>query len=218
MNSTLSTLLAVAVFLILPLLGGVFLYNNLVNKEEQVFSTWAQVESNYQRRADLIPNLVKTVSAYLEHERSTLQEVTEARRGDGEAIERLIQELQQAHTEIQQATDTSTAPDLADPAFLQSFDRAQNRLGRLVGRLLVTVEDYPNLRASDQMLALQAQLEGTENRINVARLGFNQSVEAFNRSIRVIPGSLMASLGNFKRKAYFKADNGASEAVQVDFQ
>lgn len=216
MNSTLSTLLAVMIFLLLPLVGAVYFYNSIVNKEEAVFSAWAQVESNYQRRSDLIPNLVKTVSAYLEHEKSTLVEVTEARQQERSDMTALLEQLQQARSATE-ALAGSEPGALADQSFLQSFDSAQAEVGGLMSRLLATVEAYPDLKANDQLLALQAQLEGTENRINVSRIAFNRDVETFNKSIRVIPGSLIAGLGNFQRKAYFTSDSGAREAVQVDF-
>lgn len=217
MNSTLSTLLAVAFFLILPLLGVIYFYNGIVNKEEEVLGAWAQVESNYQRRADLIPNLVKTASAYMDHERETLERVIDARQGDQDTLKTLVSELVKAESDAKTLSTGDLKTGLSSEAFLQNFEAAQSKVGSLMMRLLATVEAYPDLRANDQMMALQAQLEGTENRINVARYNFNQKVEAFNSGIRTIPGVWFAGMGSFQRKAYFQSEQGAREAVQVDY-
>lgn len=199
--------------LIVPLLWLAWLYNGIVSKEEQVFAAWAQVESNYQRRRDLLPNLVRTVSRYLEHERGTLVEVT-AERGDAlRSLSAALQEVEAAQEEAEQ--QAAARPDTQDS--LERLAVAQAAVDRSLGRFFALAESYPDLRAADQFLELQAQLEGTENRINVARIQFNHQVEEFNGAIRQLPGSLLARLGNFRRKAYFQASEGAAEAAEVRF-
>ena len=183
-------------------------YNGLVSKEEDVLSSWAQVESNYQRRADLIPNLVKTVKAFAEHEGDTLGDIAKLRsQMDG---------VEEENTKIKTMAE-GAALHLDDDAYMANLAQAQQKLTGRVKGLMVAVEAYPNLRSSDQFLELQAELEGTENRINVARMTFNEKVGEFNASIRRMPGSLVAGFGDFQRKAYFKADEGAAKVVPVDF-
>ena len=171
-------------------------------------SSWAQVESNYQRRADLIPNLVKTVKAFAEHEGDTLGDIAKLRsQMDG---------VEEENTKIKTMAE-GAALHLDDDAYMANLAQAQQKLTGRVKGLMVAVEAYPNLRSSDQFLELQAELEGTENRINVARMTFNEKVGEFNASIRRMPGSLVAGFGDFQRKAYFKADEGAAKVVPVDF-
>lgn len=173
-------------------------YNMLQQYEEGVFKAWADVESNLQRRADLIPNLVQTVKGYAAHEKDTLQRVVEARA-----------KATQVHV---------TAKDLGDPALMGRLAQAQGELSSALSRLLVTVERYPDLKANQNFLDLQNQLEGTENRINVARQRYNQAVEQFNAAIRKFPYNLTNSmLLHLQRKEYFKAEAGAAAVPAVKF-
>jgi len=171
-------------------------YNTMVNMEESVKSSWSQVENVYQRRADLIPNLVNTVKGYASHERETLEGVIEAR-----------------------AKATSTQIDAGNltPEKLEQFQQAQGALSSALSRLMVVVERYPNLKANQNFLELQAQLEGTENRIAVERRKFNEQVRAYNSYIRSFPKNIYANWFNFEEKAYFKAEESASEAPEVQF-
>ncbi len=176
---------------------GISVNNNLVEREEGVESAWAQVENQYQRRADLIPNLVNTVRGAADFEQETLSSVIEAR---------------------SQATSVNiSAADLNDPAKLQQFQQAQAQLSGALSRLLVTVERYPELKANANFRDLQSQLEGTENRISTERKRFNDAAQSYNTSIRKFPTSFFAGLGGFERKAYFEADQGAEQAPTVDF-
>ncbi|MBE0577210.1 MAG: LemA family protein [Desulfuromonadales bacterium] len=191
------TLLLMTALVALPLLSGCG-YNQIQKNEEAVFAAWADVEATYQRRADLIPNLVETVKAYAAHEQETLQAVVEARASVGNA-------------------QVSTG-DLADPAAMQKFQEAQGALSGALSRLLVVVERYPDLKANQNFLDLQHQLEGTENRINVARQRYNQAVQSFNASIRTFPNNLTNKfLLHLERKEPFKAEAGAENAPKVKF-
>jgi LemA protein len=173
-------------------------YNEMQAKEEAVFAAWGDVEASYQRRADLIPNLVQTVKAYAQHERETFQAVTEARAKVGSV---------QVSKEM-----------LDNPQAIQRFQQAQSQLGGALSRLLVVAEQYPVLKANQNFLDLQNQLEGTENRINVARVRYNKVAQEFNTSIRTFPNSMTNSLMlHLKRKEPFKADAGASAAPKVQF-
>jgi LemA protein len=181
----------------LPLFSGCG-YNQIQQNEEAVFAAWADVEATYQRRADLIPNLVETVKAYAEHERETLQAVTEARAKVGQM--------------------NISAGDLGNPATLEKFQAAQGELSGALSRLLVVAERYPDLKANQNFLDLQHQLEGTENRINVARQRYNATVQTFNSSIRTFPNNLTNKfLLQLERKEPFKAEAGAEKAPQVKF-
>lgn len=176
---------------------GISVNNGLVEREENIESAWAQVENQYQRRADLIPNLVNTVRGAADFEQETLTAVIEAR---------------------SQATSINvSSDDLNDPAKLQQFQAAQQQLSGALSRLLVSVERYPELKANNNFRDLQAQLEGTENRITTERMRFNNAAQSYNTSIRKFPTSLIASIGGFERKAYFEADQGAEQAPTVDF-
>jgi LemA protein len=173
-------------------------YNTLQQMEEQVFRAWSDVESNLQRRADLIPNLVATVKGYASHEQDTLQAVIEARA---------------KATSVKLSTQ-----DLGNAQAMQQMLEAQGGLSSALSRLMVVVERYPDLKANQNFLDLQNQLEGTENRINVARQRYNQAVEAFNGKIRSFPYSLTNGLIlHLERKEYFKAEAGATQAPKVDF-
>jgi len=175
--------------------GGV--YNSLVSSEEKVSEAWAQVENVYQRRLDLIPNLVETVKGYAEHERETLEAVVQAR---------------------SKITETKFSPEvIKDPQALAEFEEAQQGLTSALSRLLVLVERYPDLKASQNFLALQSQLEGTENRITVERKRFNEAARDFNTRIRVFPSSVVARVMGFSRKAYFASDEAARTAPTVQF-
>jgi len=187
-------LLALLTLLGLPGCG----YNSMQAKEEAVFASWGDVEASYQRRADLVPNLVEVVKGYAKHEADTLTAVTEARAKVGS---------------LQVSRDT-----VNNPQTLQKFQQAQNELGGALSRLMVVVERYPDLKANQNFLDLQNQLEGTENRINVARVRYNQAVQDFNTSIRIFPNSLTNSLLlHLSRKEPFKADEGARQAPKVKF-
>lgn len=205
MNKSLSTIIALALFGLPALIWFAFGYNSLVSKEEDVIVAWSQVESNYQRRTDLIPNLINTVKSFTEHEGKTYAEITKLRSG----AERLATEQNKAK-EISGGSVTK----LSDEAYMENLAKAQTGVSEGLKGLMLSVEAYPDLRSSDQYLALQAELEGTENRINVARLAFNEKVGEFNSAIRRLPGNLIASAGSFKRKAYFKADEGANKVVK----
>lgn len=177
---------------------GINVNNNLVNKEETVNQAWAQVENQYQRRSDLIPNLVNTVKGAADFEQETLTNVVEAR---------------SKATSIQ-----VSASDLNDPQKLQQFQQAQAQLSGALSRLLVTVERYPELKANQNFRDLQVQLEGTENRIATERKRYNDAVQDYNTSIRRFPGNLFAGLLGFDSKAYFEAKEGAEEAPEVNFE
>jgi LemA protein len=194
MKRTLLFLSVVAVFSLLYGCG----YNEMQMKEEAVFKAWGDVEASYQRRADLVPNLVEVVKGYAKHEQETFTAVTEARAKVGT---------------VQLSKDM-----LNDPQALGRFQQAQSQLGGALSRLLVVAEQYPVLKANQNFLDLQNQLEGTENRINVARVRYNQSVQDFNTSIRTFPNSMTNSLLlHLQRKEPFKADEGAKTAPKVKF-
>ena len=183
-----------ALLLILPGCG----YNQIQKNEEAVIRAWADVEATYQRRADLIPNLVETVKAYAAHEQETLQAVTEARSRIGQV--------------------NLSVDDLNNPALLQRFQAAQGTLSGALSRLLAVAENYPDLKASQNFRDLQHQLEGTENRINVARQRYNQAVQTFNSSIRTFPNNLTNKfLLHLERKEPFSAEEGAATAPKVSF-
>lgn len=191
------TLFLILITLMLSGLSGCG-YNTMQANEEAVKAAWGDVEASYQRRNDLIPNLVEVVKGYAKHEKDTLQAVTEARAKVGT---------------IQASKDI-----LNDPKALTQFQEAQGAMSSALSRLMVVVEKYPDLKANQNFLDLQHQLEGTENRINVARTRFNKSVETFNVSIRIFPNSLTNSLMlHLKPREAFKAEAGAEKAPKVEF-
>lgn len=190
-----SLLTILSVVILAPLFTGCG-YNRMVTMDEQVASQWAQVENAYQRRADLIPNLVNTVKGYADFEQETLTQVIEARA---------------------QATSVNIQPDNLNPEALQQFEQAQEGLSSALSRLLVTVERYPELKANQNFLELQAQLEGTENRIAVERRKFNEVTQQYNSYIRRFPQLITASVFGFEKKAYFEAAPGAEEVPTVEF-
>jgi LemA protein len=172
------------------------MYNQMVDYQEGATAQWANVETAYQRRADLVPNLVNTVKGYADFEQETLTQVIEAR---------------------SQATGINVDAENLNPQQIQKFQKAQQKLSGALSRLLVTVERYPNLKASQNFLALQSQLEGTENRISVERRRFNEAVRAYNTYIRKFPQTFVASMGGFEKKGYFESDEGADQAPEVQF-
>lgn len=172
------------------------IYNNMVTQDEQVKTAWSQVENQYQRRLDLIPNLVNTVKGYAAHEQATLQGVVEARA---------------------KATQTTVDPENLTPEALQQFQNTQTELSNALSRLMVVVERYPELKANQNFLELQAQLEGTENRIAVERQRFNETAQGYNTYIRRFPNTLFAGMFGFSPKAYFAAESGAERAPKVEF-
>ncbi|AGY54255.1 LemA family protein [Bacteroidales bacterium CF] len=189
------TLVIVGVLVII-LLWGMGGYNKMVSQEEGVTSAWSQVENVYQRRADLIPNLVATVKGYAAHEQETLEGVVNARA---------------------KATQTTIDPTNMTPEAMAKFQAAQGDLSTALGKLMVVVERYPDLKANQNFLELQAQLEGTENRITVERQKFNDAAKSFNTLIRKFPKNIIAGMFGFERKEYFEAKEGAEEAPKVEF-
>jgi LemA protein len=188
--------LGIFILILIAIAGGS--YNRLVKLSQAVDSQWAQVQNVYQRRADLIPNLVSTVSGAANFEKSTLTEITQARASVGQV-----------------KIDPSAAP--TDPAKLAAFDQAQGQLSSALSRLMVVVERYPNLTATQNFRDLQAQLEGTENRISVERRDFNQAVQAYDTAIKSFPAVFYASALGFQYKPYFSAAPGAETAPKVQF-
>ena len=171
-------------------------YNRMVTAEEGVGAAWAQVEYVYQRRADLLPNLVATVKGYAKHESETLEGVIEAR---------------------SKATQVTVNPENLSPESLEKFNKAQGELSNALGRLLMIAENYPDLKANENFRDLQAQLEGTENRITTERMKFNESARGYNTMIRKFPNNILASIFNFETKGYFQAQEGAATAPKVEF-
>jgi len=172
------------------------MYNGMVEKDEAVSAAWSQVENVYQRRADLIPNLVNTVKGYAAHERETLEGVVEARA---------------------KATSITIDPSNMDAESIAQFQQAQDGLSAALGRLIAVAENYPDLKANQNFLDLQAQLEGTENRITVERQKFNEASRDYNTYIRRFPNNLFAGMFGFDKKTYFEAQAGAEKAPEVKF-
>lgn len=186
--------IVILVAIVLLILPGI--YNGLVRSEENVNKKWADVQGAYQRRADLIPNLVNTVKGYANHEQQTLIGVIEARA---------------------KATQVTIDPTNLDENTLAQYQKTQDEIGSTLSRLLVSVEQYPDLKANQNFLELQTQLEGTENRINVERRNFNESVQEFNTKLRKFPTNMLAGLFGFKAKPYFQSQPGAENAPKVEF-
>jgi len=218
MNRSLSAVLAIAVLVIIPLVFWVWMHNSLVSREEHVFNAWAQTESNFQRRADLIPALVDTVSRYLKHESETLTAVTAERAGATAGLAKAVDDVIRAQKESAKIASGRGEKIIEEQAPLTALYQAQAAVGRSMTQLLAVAEDYPELRSSDQFLELQAQIEGTENRINVARMRFNEAVRGYNGAIRMLPASLVARVGNFQRKAYFRTEEEARNAPDLQFE
>lgn len=177
-------------------LWGVNVYNGLVEGQEDVESAWSQVENQYQRRADLVPNLVATVKGYASHEQETLEGVIAAR---------------------SKATQITINPDEITPEQLAAYQAAQGELSQALGRLLAVAESYPDLKANTNFRDLQAQLEGTENRIAVARQNFNDTAKNYNTKVRRFPSNIIASMFGFEKKPYFEAEEDAKKAPKVEF-
>jgi LemA protein len=192
----------IKIFYCIIILNFVFLfsgcsYNTLVTMDENVNQAWSQVENQYQRRADLIPNLVKTVQGYADFEKSVLTEVTEMRSKVGQI--------------------KLSADDLSDPDKFKKFQEAQDQFSGAISRLLVVAENYPQLKANESFLSLQTQLEGTENRIAVERKKFNEAVQDYNTKIRSFPTLITAKIFGFKEKQYFKSTPGSEKTPDVNF-
>lgn len=196
MKKTWIVLAVIAVLILLAYSSIKGSYNSMVTMQEGVTAQWSQVENVYQRRSDLIPNLVSTVKGYADFEKETLTQVIEARA---------------------KATSVNINPEKLDAQSLQNFQQAQSGLSSALGRLMVVVEKYPELKANQGFLDLQAQLEGTENRITVERQKFNQTAQSYNTFIRTFPKNIFAGMFGFEKKAYFEAEKGANKAPKVQF-
>ena len=190
---TLISIIAVVAILILWIVSS---YNKLVNYDESVIKAWANVESQYQRRADLIPNLVNTVKGYAQHESQTLEDVVAARA---------------------KATSIQIDPSNITPEQLQQYQQAQNQVGSALGRLLAVAESYPDLKANENFRDLQVQLEGTENRIQKSRSEYNDAVREYNVRVRRFPGNIVASIFGFDTKTPFQSEAGSEKAPTVQF-
>lgn len=191
-KSTIITLVVIGLVAIWSISG----YNSLVSSDEEAQTKWADVETQYQRRADLIPNLVNTVKGYAAHESETLLAVVEARA---------------------KATSVSIDPSNMSAEQIANFQKAQDGVSSALSKLLVTVEKYPDLKANENFKELQAQLEGTENRISVARRDYNDASRQYNTSLRSFPKNILASLFGFEKRAYFEAQAGTEQAPSVQF-
>jgi LemA protein len=193
----LGILAGIVLIVVMTISWGVGIYNRLVTADEGVRSAWSQVENQYQRRYDLIPNLVETVKGFAKQEREVLQNVTEARASVG---------------------SLKVTPEvLRDPQAFARFQQAQDGLSSALSRLLVVTENYPNLKSNENFLTLQSQLEGTENRIAVERRRFNETVQSFNVTVRSFPSSIIAGFGGFREAQYFKSAAGSEAAPKVNF-
>lgn len=189
-------LIITIVVIVLVALWGILSYNGLVEMDEKVSNQWANVETQYQRRSDLIPNLVNTVKGYAKHESQTLEAVMAAR---------------------SQATQVKIDPSNCTPQQLAAYQKAQGDVTIALGKLLAITENYPDLKATDNFKMLQEQLEGTENRINVARKDFNDTAKKYNTSLRRFPRNIIASMFGFEKRNYFEAEAGAEKAPKVEF-
>lgn len=189
-------LIITVVVIALVAIWGISSYNGLVSMDENVSNQWANVETQYQRRSDLIPNLVNTVKGYAKHESETLESVMQAR---------------------SQATQVKIDPSNCTPQQLAAYQKAQGDVTTALGKLLAITENYPDLKANQNFLELQSQLEGTENRINVARKDFNDTAKKYNTSLRRFPRNIIASMFGFEKHNYFEAEAGAEKAPKVEF-
>ena len=190
------TLVVVAAIIAATALWAMTGYNSLVSADETVSTAWSNVENQYQRRADLIPNLVNTVKGYAAHEQETLDAVVSART---------------------RATQVTVDADNLTPEKLAEYQKAQGEVGAALGRLLAITESYPDLKANQNFLELQAQLEGTENRISVERRNFNEAAKEYNTSIRKFPKNILAGMFGFEKRPYFESQEGADKAPAVEF-
>lgn len=190
------TLLVIGVLILIMVGGTLTTYNGLIAKDEAVATTWGNIQSQYQRRADLIPNLVSTVKGYAKHESETLENVLAARA---------------------KATQVTINSDNLTPEKLKQYQAAQGELSQALGRLMAVSENYPNLKANENFSELQAQLEGTENRINESRQIYNSAVQTYNVSVRRFPANIVAGMFGFDKKNQFEAEAGAEKAPKVEF-
>ena len=190
-----STIILVAVIAALAM-WAISAYNGMVKMDESVSTAWSNVENQYQRRTDLIPNLVNTVKGYAAHEKETFEAVVSAR---------------------SKATQMTIDADNLTPEKLQQYQKAQGEIGAALGRLLAITENYPELKANENFKELQAQLEGTANRISVERRNFNEVARTYNTSIRTVPKSILAGMFGFDKRPYFEAEEGANKAPEVKF-
>ena len=190
-----STIILVAVIAALAM-WVISAYNGMVKMDESVSTAWSNVENQYQRRTDLIPNLVNTVKGYAAHEKETFEAVVSAR---------------------SKATQMTVDPENLTPEKLQEYQKAQGEIGAALGRLLAITENYPELKANENFKELQAQLEGTENRISVERRNFNEVARTYTTSIRTFPKSILAGMFGFDKRPYFEAEEGANKAPTVAF-
>ena len=190
-----STIILVAVIAALAM-WVISAYNGMVKMDESVSTAWSNVENQYQRRTDLIPNLVNTVKGYAAHEKETFEAVVSAR---------------------SKATQMTIDPENLTPEKLQEYQKAQGEIGAALGRLLAITENYPELKANENFKELQAQLEGTENRISVERRNFNEVARTYNTSVRTFPKTIIASMCGFDKRPYFEAEEGANKAPEVKF-
>ena len=191
-----TTIIILVAVVALVAFWGVSSYNGLVKMDESVGTAWSNVENQYQRRSDLIPNLVSTVKGYAAHESSTLEAVIAAR---------------------SKATQMSINAEDLTPEKMQAYQKAQGEVGSALGRLLAITEAYPDLKANQNFLELQAQLEGTENRISVERKRFNDTAKEYNTAIRTFPRTIIAGMAGFEKRPYFEAEAGANQAPKVEF-
>ena len=190
------TIIAIIAVVVIVILWGIRVNNRMITMEEGVNKAWSNVENVYQRRADLIPNLVNTVKGYAAHETSTFEAVVSARA---------------------KATSITVNPENMTADQLNEFQKAQNEVGGALGRLIAVSEAYPELKANENFKELQAQLEGTENRISVERRNFNEAANQYNTYIRKFPQSIIAGMRDFEKKPYFEAEEGANQAPKVEF-
>ena len=190
------TIIAIIAAVVIVILWGIRVNNRMITMEEGINKAWSNVENVYQRRADLIPNLVNTVKGYAAHETSTFEAVVNARA---------------------KATSITVNPENMTADQLKEFQKAQNEVGGALGRLIAVSEAYPELKANENFKELQAQLEGTENRISVERRNFNEAVNQYNTYIRKFPQSIIAGMRDFEKKPYFEAEEGANQAPKVEF-
>ena len=190
------TIIAIIAIVVIVILWGIRVNNRMITMEEGVNKAWSNVENVYQRRADLIPNLVNTVKGYAEHETSTFEAVVSARA---------------------KATSITVNPENMTADQLKEFQKAQNEVGGALGRLIAVSEAYPELKANENFKELQTQLEGTENRISVERRNFNEAANQYNTYIRKFPQSIIAGMRDFEKKPYFEAEEGANQAPKVEF-
>jgi LemA protein len=195
MNMKKSTIIILVVIAVVAV-WGITGYNGLVKADEAVSTAWSNVENQYQRRADLVPNLVNTVKGYAAHEKETLDAVVAARA---------------------RATQVTVDSENLTPEMLQEYQKSQNEVGAALGRLLAIAEAYPDLKANTNFLELQAQLEGTENRISVERRNFNEAAKSYNTSIRTFPRNVLAGMFGFEKRPYFEAQVGAENVPVVQF-